>query len=132
VKRLCLAAALAACLISYVNAATLPVSVRSPDGKIVVTIAQNGVGQLTYAIQRKNEVVIAPSALRVTLQETSIGPGSNGPSNGLPIAATRNTSSCSRGTATCRSFAVPCRDVSAIECHAPSDFTSTAPSLANA
>jgi alpha-glucosidase len=69
VKRHCLAAALAAGFISYVNAATLPMSVRSPDGKIVVTIAQNGGGQLTYAIQRKNEEVIAPSALRVTLQE---------------------------------------------------------------
>ncbi len=72
-KRLCLAAALAACCISSLNAATLPVSVKSPDGKIVVTIAQNGAGQLTYAIQRNDELVITPSALRVTLQEGELG-----------------------------------------------------------
>jgi alpha-glucosidase len=69
VKRPCLAAALAAGFFSYVNAATLPVSVTSPDGHIVVQIAQNDAGQLTYAVSRKNAPVIAPSPLRVNLKE---------------------------------------------------------------
>jgi hypothetical protein len=72
VKRLSLGAALAAGLISSVNAATLPVSVKSPDGKIVVQIAQNEAGQLTYSVVRKNAPVISPSALRVTLKEGDI------------------------------------------------------------
>lgn len=71
-KRLSLAAALVAGLFSYVNAATLPVSVKSPDGKIVVQIAQNDAGQLTYSVVRKNAPVIAPSALRVSLKEGDI------------------------------------------------------------
>jgi alpha-glucosidase len=69
VKRSCLAAALAAGFFSPVNAATLPVSVTSPDGHIVVQIAQNDAGQLTYSVRRKNAPVIAPSALRVNLAE---------------------------------------------------------------
>ena len=68
-KRLSLGAALAAGLISSVNAATLPVSVKSPDGKIVVQIAQNDAGQLTYSVVRKNAPVISPSAFRVMLKE---------------------------------------------------------------
>jgi alpha-glucosidase len=69
VNRPCLIAALAACSFSYVNAATLPVSVKSPDGKIAVQLAQNGAGQITYSIVRKNAPVIAPSALRVMIAE---------------------------------------------------------------
>jgi len=72
VKRLSLGAALAAGLISSANAATLPVSVKSPDGKIVVQIAQNDAGQLTYSVVRKNAPVIAPSAFRVMLKEGDI------------------------------------------------------------
>jgi alpha-glucosidase len=72
VKRLSLAAALAAAFFSYVNAATLPVSVKSPDGKIVVQIAQNDAGQLTWSVVRKNAPVIAPSAFRVNLKEGDI------------------------------------------------------------
>ncbi len=54
------------------NAATLPASVKSPDGKIVVQIAQNDAGQLTYSVVRKNAPVIAPSAFRVNLKEGDI------------------------------------------------------------
>lgn len=72
-KKTILAAALTAGLVSYVNAQTLPVSVKSPDGKVVVTIGQNGAGQITYAVQRNQEEVIAPSALRVTLKEGDLG-----------------------------------------------------------
>jgi len=50
----------------------------------------------------------------------------------LPSVAIRNTSACSRGTATWRSFADPSLAVTAIECHAPSERTSIAPSVANA
>jgi alpha-glucosidase len=73
VKKIILAAAFAAGCISYVNAQTLPVSVKSPDGKVVVTIGQNGAGQITYAVQRNQEEVITPSALRVTLKEGDLG-----------------------------------------------------------
>jgi alpha-glucosidase len=73
VKKIILAAALAAAFVSYVNAQTLPVSVKSPDGKVVVTIGQNGAGQLTYAVQRNQEAVITPSALRVMLKEGDLG-----------------------------------------------------------
>ena len=71
-KRQALAAALAAGYFSYVNAATLPVSVKSPDGKIVVQIAQNDAGQLTWSVVRKNAPVIVPSAFRVNLKEGDI------------------------------------------------------------
>jgi alpha-glucosidase len=72
VNRLLLVAALAAGSVSNANAATLPVSVMSPDGKIVVQIAQNDAGQLTYSIARNGDPVIAPSAFRVTLKEGDI------------------------------------------------------------
>jgi len=72
VKRLAFVAALAAGAISYVNAATLPVSVKSPDGSVVVQIAQNDAGQLTYSVVRKNAAVISPSAFRVNLKEGDI------------------------------------------------------------
>lgn len=71
-KRLCLAAALAACLITSVHAASLPAKLTSPDGKVVVDIAQNDSGQITYAITRGGSAVITPSALRVTLKEGDI------------------------------------------------------------
>jgi alpha-glucosidase len=69
VKRLFIVAALAAGAFSDAFAVALPVSVKSPDGKIVVEIAQNDAGQLTYSIVRKNAPLIVPSALRVNLQE---------------------------------------------------------------
>jgi alpha-glucosidase len=46
-----------------------PAPLTSPDGKIVVRFDQNGEKQLTYAVERNGEQVIAPSALRVTLAE---------------------------------------------------------------
>jgi alpha-glucosidase len=72
VNRPFLAAALAAGLFSYANAATLPVSIHSPDGKVVVQVAQNGAGQLTYAVERNHAAVIVPSAFRVNLAEGDI------------------------------------------------------------
>jgi alpha-glucosidase len=50
----------------------LPVTVRSPDTRISVRIAQNDVGQLVYSIERNGETVFAPSALRVRLAEGDI------------------------------------------------------------
>ena len=47
----------------------LPVTVRSPDTRVSVHIAQDSAGQLVYSIERKGETVIAPSALRVRLAE---------------------------------------------------------------
>lgn len=69
-KTTILAAVLAAGC-SLVHAQSLPVSLKSPDGKIVVTLAQHG-GQLTYAVRRNDEEVITPSALRVTLKEGNL------------------------------------------------------------
>jgi alpha-glucosidase len=50
-------------------AVTFPVKTNSPDQQVVVTIDQNDAGQLTYAVTRKGEAIIAPSALRVTIKE---------------------------------------------------------------
>ncbi len=47
----------------------LPVTVRSPDTRVSVHIAQDSAGQLVYSIERKGETVIAASALRVRLAE---------------------------------------------------------------
>jgi alpha-glucosidase len=51
---------------------TLPVTVRSPDTRISVHIAQDSAGQLVYSIERKGETVIAASALRVRLAEGDV------------------------------------------------------------
>jgi alpha-glucosidase len=64
-------AALCACLIAPAYA-QLPATVRSPDTKISVTVAQNDAGQLAYTITRNGETVFAPSALRVRLAEGDI------------------------------------------------------------
>jgi alpha-glucosidase len=62
-------AAVAAMLAAPAFGVTFPVKLNSPDGKIVVTLAQNGAGQLTYAVSRGGESIIVPSALRVSLGE---------------------------------------------------------------
>ena len=51
---------------------TLPVTVRSPDTRISVHIAQDPAGQLVYSIERKGETVIAASALRVRVAEGDV------------------------------------------------------------
>jgi alpha-glucosidase len=53
-------------------AQTLPVTVRSPDTRISVHIAQDSSGQLVYSVERKGETLIAPSALRVRLAEGDV------------------------------------------------------------
>jgi alpha-glucosidase len=52
--------------------AQLPATVRSPDTRISVTLAQNGEGQLVYSIVRNGETVVTPSRLRVRLAEGDI------------------------------------------------------------
>ena len=52
--------------------AQLPATVRSPDTRISVSIAQNGEGQLVYSIARNGETVVTPSRLRVRLVEGDI------------------------------------------------------------
>jgi alpha-glucosidase len=47
----------------------LPVTVRSPDTRVAVHIAQNGAGQLVYSIERKGETVVANSSLRLRIAE---------------------------------------------------------------
>jgi len=64
-------AALCACLIGPAYA-QLPATVRSPDTRISVTVAQNDGGQLTYSITRIGEALFLPSALRVRLAEGDI------------------------------------------------------------
>ena len=41
----------------------LPVTVRSPDGRIAVHVDRNDGGHLTYSIERNGETVIAASAV---------------------------------------------------------------------
>jgi alpha-glucosidase len=72
VKLNALAATLFACLIAPAFSQQLPVTVRSPDTRISVRIAQNEAGQLTYAIERNGEPVFAASTLRVQLAEGDI------------------------------------------------------------
>ncbi len=64
-----IAAVLAVGSIASAFSQGLPVTVRSPDTRISVHIAQNGAGQLVYSIERKGETVIAPSALRLQIVE---------------------------------------------------------------
>ena len=65
-------AVLAAGWIASASSQTLPVTVRSPDTRISVHIAQDAGGQLVYSIERKGEPVIAASALRVRLAEGDV------------------------------------------------------------
>ena len=50
----------------------LPVTVRSPDGRIALKIERNDAGHLTYAIERNGETVIAASQLRLSLAEGDV------------------------------------------------------------
>jgi len=68
--------AMAVLMISPVQAANLPATLKSPDGKVTVTLAHSGA--LTYAIERNGESIITPSALRVRLAEGEISWGNPG------------------------------------------------------
>jgi len=72
VRKKIIAAALAAGSIASAFSQTLPVTVRSPDTRVSVHIAQDAGGQLVYSIERKGEPVIAASALRVRLAEGDV------------------------------------------------------------
>jgi alpha-glucosidase len=63
------AAMLASSSIGAAFSQALPVTVRSPDTRISVHIAQDSAGQLVYSIERKGETVIAASALHLRLVE---------------------------------------------------------------
>jgi alpha-glucosidase len=69
VRKQIIGAVLAAGSIASAFSQALPVTVRSPDTRISVHIAQDSAGQLVYSIERKGETVIAASALRVQLAE---------------------------------------------------------------
>src|SRR5262245_57239576 len=49
-----------------------PTTVRSPDGQVALILALNGDGPLTWSVERKGEVLIAPSQLRLRLKEGDI------------------------------------------------------------
>jgi len=72
VRKQIFAALLASSSIGSAYSQTLPVTVRSPDTRITVHIAQDSAGQLVYSIERKGETVIAASALRVRLAEGDV------------------------------------------------------------
>jgi alpha-glucosidase len=57
---------------------TLPATLKSPDGRLTVTLSHQDGGPLTYAIERNGEVIITPSALRVRLAEGEISFGALG------------------------------------------------------
>ena len=67
-----IAAALAAGSIASAFSQTLPVTVRSPDTRVSVHIAQDAGGQLVYSVERKGEMVISASALRLRLAEGDV------------------------------------------------------------
>ena len=71
-------AALAALVASPAFSAGLPHTLKSPDGKITVTLNQQGGGPVTYAIERNGEPLITTSALRVRLAEGEISYGTSG------------------------------------------------------
>jgi alpha-glucosidase len=52
--------------------AQLPATVRSPDTRISVSVAQNGDGTLVYTVVRNGETVVKPSRLRVQLVEGDV------------------------------------------------------------
>src|SRR6185436_17199873 len=68
--------ALVALLTTPVFADSLPATLKSPDGKITVTLAHSGA--LNYSIERNGETIITPSALRVRLAEGEISWGTPG------------------------------------------------------
>jgi alpha-glucosidase len=57
-------------------AVSLPATLKSPDGKITVTLTHEGA--LKYAIARNGETIIVPSSLRVRLAEGEISWGTPG------------------------------------------------------
>jgi alpha-glucosidase len=69
-------AALAALLVTPAFAASLPATLKSPDGRTTVTLTHEGA--LNYAIERNGEMVFTPSALRVHLAEGEISYGGVG------------------------------------------------------
>jgi alpha-glucosidase len=50
----------------------LPVTVRSPDERVVLRVVQDGAGGLVFSIERNGETVIAPSPLRLQLAEGDV------------------------------------------------------------
>ncbi len=66
------AAVLTAVFVAPAFSQALPVTVRSPDTRISVRIAQNPAGQLVYSIERKGETVIAASSLRLRFAEGDV------------------------------------------------------------
>ena len=50
----------------------LPVSVRSPDGRIVVVVDRTESGNLAYSVERNGETVMAWSQLRLRLAEGDV------------------------------------------------------------
>jgi alpha-glucosidase len=69
-------AALAVLFTTPAWAASLPATLKSPDGKIAVTLTHEGA--LKYAIARNGESIIVPSALRVRLAGGEISWGTPG------------------------------------------------------
>ena len=66
------AAVIALCLLAPAFSQQLPLTLQSPDARIAVRIAQDASGQLVYSIERKGEMVIAASALRLRLAEGDV------------------------------------------------------------
>jgi alpha-glucosidase len=64
--------ALCAALAAPAFAQKLPVTVRSPDERVVLHVVQDEAGGLVFSIERSGETVIAPSPLRLTLAEGDV------------------------------------------------------------
>jgi alpha-glucosidase len=88
VKHICVAA-VAALLAAPAGAASLPVTLKSPDGKTTVTLTHDAGGPLKYAIERNGEQIIVPSALRVLLAEGEISWGAAGEVSGRSVNTVR-------------------------------------------
>jgi alpha-glucosidase len=80
-------AALAALSVTPALAASLPATLKSPDGRISVTLTHQGA--LNYAIERKGESIINQSALRVRLAEGEISYGAVGEVSTRSVNETR-------------------------------------------
>jgi alpha-glucosidase len=50
----------------------LPVSLHSPDGQVAVVLDVNEAGNLNYSVERKGEMLIEPSQLRLRLAEGDV------------------------------------------------------------
>ena len=64
--------ALCAVLAAPVIAQKLPVTVRSPDERVVLHVVQDEAGGLVFSIERSGETLIAPSPLRLMLAEGDV------------------------------------------------------------